>query len=78
MDVGHVLGISITGFLFLAGWMMAIQVKVSMIEIMSKDLKEIKLGLLGDMDKKGLITKVHDTDVRLDAIEKVCKERHNK
>lgn len=76
MDLGHVLGISITGFLFLAGWMMTFQSKVSLIDIISKDVKEIKDALLGNMEKKGVITKVHDNEIRMDAIEKVCKERH--
>ena len=42
------------------------------------ELKEIKEALMGTMDRKGLITKVHEQEIEIDSIKKICNERHYK
>lgn len=62
-------GVSITGFLFLMGWLMSIQAKVSVVEDMKKKVDEVHFCLIGNMDKEGLISKVS-------RIDRECKLRH--
>jgi len=71
-----VFGACMTGFFFLVGWIKSIESKTANIEIIQKDVKEIKEALLGTMDKKGVITKVHDQEIEIDSIKKICNERH--
>ena len=42
-------GVSITGFLFLMGWLMTIQAKVSVVEDMKKKVDEVHFCLVGNM-----------------------------
>ena len=62
-------GICVTGFLFLTGWIITIQAKVSVVEDMKKKVDEVHYCLVGNMEKEGLISKVN-------RIDKECKLRH--
>lgn len=69
-------GLCATGFFLLAGWMWwlvgKVRIKESMVEKMSEisgTLKSIESALVGDFDKKGLITRVNE-------IEKTCGRNH--
>ena len=80
MDSTHtawtIFGFCVTGFLFLVTWVKTIDGKTSAIGTMQKDVLEIKEALLGTMDKKGIITKIHDHSVEMESLRSVCAERH--
>jgi hypothetical protein len=62
-------GTCVTGFLFLTGWIINLQTKVSVVEDMKKKVDEVHFCLIGNMDKEGLISKVS-------RIDRECKLRH--
>jgi len=62
-------GVCVTGFLFLTGWIINIQSKVSVVEDMKKKVDEVHFYLIGSMEKEGLISKVN-------RIDRECKLRH--
>jgi hypothetical protein len=68
-----VLAIAATGFFFLLGLIAKI-IEGSIV----KELKEIKLALVGDLERPGVITKIHDHDKELKMIKDVCKEKHER
>lgn len=69
-------GISTTITLCLFGWLMKLQSKITLGDSIDKDLKtivgdlnEIKKAMVGDYDKKGLITRHHELEDRVKALE---------
>ena len=61
MDNSLVLTICSSGFLFLCGCLFAVTKQLPDVKRMATDLCEIKQALLGTMEKKGFISKLHDT-----------------
>jgi hypothetical protein len=78
MEQSHtwILGTCITGFLFLVGWLIVVDRRTAFTEQVIKELQDIKLALMGTLDKRGLVTAVHDVEQRMMKMEKVCDERH--
>ena len=71
-------GTCVTGFLFLASWVLQLSLRLSAVTEMKQNIGDIKhdvsaihLILVGDMDKEGLITRVHK-------IKEQCEIRHGK
>lgn len=69
-------GISATITVGIFGWIVKLNGKVSMkqtihedLNTITKDLREIKTALIGDYDKKGLLTKHHELEDRVKTIE---------
>lgn len=78
-----VLGLCWGGFTHLSNRCSDIEKRVSFIdqkagsiEVIHEDIKLIKEALLGTMDKKGIITRIHDHEQEIDIIRKICNERH--
>lgn len=67
-----VLGISATGFFFLASWIRSLTDKNILAE-----LKEIRLALTGDIDKPGIVTRIHEHDCDIKAMKRFCEQTHN-
>ncbi len=73
------LGICVTGFLFLAGWILKVQnmlkEKVDKIDIkddvhsIRESIQKIEDAIIGTVDKQGIINKVHEQ-------EETCKRNH--
>lgn len=70
------LGINTTLMAGLMAWLLYISGKVRIkqdlhkdIDDMSKDVREIKAALIGDFDKKGLVTKHHELSERVQYLE---------
>lgn len=40
------------------------------------ELRGIKVALVGDIDRKGLLTRVHEHQNKLDEMERVCTKKH--
>ena len=62
-------GVSITGFLFLAGWCWNLHEKYSAIASTATKVSEMHIALLGDLAHDGFIA-------RLKRIEETCKRYH--
>jgi hypothetical protein len=69
-------GISTTAALFIGGWMMKIHSRIGIGEMIEKDLKgmakdvnEIKVAMVGDFDKPGLLRKHYELEQRVKDLE---------
>jgi len=74
-----VLGISVTGFLYLASWIRGLSTRMEDLatnDDIVKELKEIKSALIGDIDKKGIITMLHEHSAEIQAMKKICEKNH--
>lgn len=57
MSTEWAFGICVTGFLFLAGWVLSLSLKLGTVLDTAKKVSEIHLALLGDMANEGLISR---------------------
>jgi hypothetical protein len=73
-----VLIISVTGFLYLSTWIRGIEKNVATNADILLELKKINLALVGDLERPGVITKMHDHDKEIKMIKDVCKEKHER
>lgn len=69
-------GISATTTLAVLGWLIALNNRVAIKDNIHKDLEgiklslgEIKVALIGDYEKKGLLTKYHELEERVQELE---------
>ena len=68
-----VAGTCVSGFFVLLGWCWRISGRLTIVkEIveMNRTLKKIEIALIGDFEKKGLLTKHRELERRLDDMEK--------
>jgi hypothetical protein len=67
------LGLSVTGFFFLAMWIRQVSDRTIIDE-----LKQIRLALVGDMVKPGVITILHQQQSEIDGIKRNCEKTHDR
>jgi hypothetical protein len=65
------IGICATGFFFLAMWIRQLTDRHILSEI-----KEIRIALVGDIDRPGIITVIHQHENEIKYIKGRCKELH--
>jgi hypothetical protein len=80
-SIGGVGGVSVVGFFYLLKVIATIEARVDTAVQMKTDfdkvvkiLEEIKEALLGNFDKKGIITRLHDLEDRFNELENTFKK----
>lgn len=71
-------GLGATFFIAIIGWLIALQNRISVradvhatLDTIKNDIHEIRKSLIGDYDKKGLLTKHHELEERVNDLEKI-------
>ncbi len=72
------LGVCAGGFFLLAGWIYSISRDLGTSKQILDELKQIKVGLFGDMKTLGLVAQVHHHTNTIDDIKKNCKDIQSK